>query len=235
MRIGSCKSCVEVLEEMRFEAPKKRTGALTFEQASAIIDFALAAGRRSLALGQALQFELAMRQVDVIGKWETAKGDDSGGIVYRGSRWGGGLLWSDLTPAMTVSKITTKTAAEGEWDLNQLPLVVKVIATYPAAEQVGPMVVSERTGLPYDLYDYSRDWRPFADKASVPRKVWNRDSRAGGITEGWDAGANVQDLQRLATHSTQAMTERYARGSMASTTRVAKLRVASRKQVGNES
>jgi hypothetical protein len=110
---------------------------------------------------------------------------------------------------------------------------MKALATYAPEERLGVMVVSERTGLPYDLYDYSRDWRPFATEAGVPKKVWNRDSRAGGITEGWDADADVKDLQRLATHSTPAMTERYARNSLASTTRVAKLRVAHRKQGKN--
>lgn len=232
MGFTSCAPALAVISEMNFEAPKKRTQALTFDQAERIIDLALAGGRRSLALGQALQFELMMRQVDVIGKW-TVAGDAAGGIVYRGNRWGGGVLWSDVTPDLTISKVTTKTAATGEWDLREYPLVMKVLAHYPAADRVGPMVVSERTGIPYDLFDYGQDWRPFADAAGVPRNVWNRDSRAGGITEGWDANADEKDLQRAATHSTPAMTRQYARNSLASTKRVARARVAGRKRDGN--
>ena len=155
---------------MRFEAPEARTQALSFEQAEKIVDLALAGRRRSVALGQALQFELAMRQVDVIGKWERAADGDGGIVDPAGTlRWGGGLAWSDITPALTVAKVTTKTAATGEWDLRQCPLVMKVLAMYQMKERVGPMVVSERTGVPYDIYDYSRDWRPFADAAGVPR------------------------------------------------------------------
>jgi hypothetical protein len=64
--------------------------------------------------------------------------------------------------------------------------------------------------------------------------VWNRDSRAGGITEAWDSNAQEKDIQRLATHSDPAMTRRYARNSLASTTRVAALRVAGRERSKNE-
>jgi hypothetical protein len=233
MRLPGCRECGEVLEAMRFKQPKKRKQMVTFEQAQAVVDLALADGRRSIALGQALQFELTLRQVDVIGKWTRNVAPGAGGIAWKGKRWGGGLLWSDLSNDLTLAKETTKTAADGEWDLSQYPLVMKALAAFPEADRIGPMIVSEKTGRPY-FGEYSREWRPFATKAGIPRDVWNRDSRAGGITEGWDADADVKDLQRLATHSTQAMTERYARRALASTNRVAKLRVASRKQAGNK-
>ena len=197
------------------------------------MDLALAAGRPSIGLGQALQFEFAMRQVDVIGKWIKANPGD-GGIIYRGNRWGGGLRWSHVAYDLTISKVTTKTAAEGEWDIREAPLVMKAMEAFPTHLRVGPMIVSENNGRPYGTLLYAREWRPFADKAGVPREVWNRDSRAGGITEGWDTGGLEQDLQRLATHSDPSTTRAYARNSLASTNRVAKLRVASRKRVGNK-
>lgn len=231
MRMKGCASALGVISQMEFESPKRRKQALAFEQAEKIIDLALAKGRRSIALGQALQFELTMRQVDVIGKWEKADGES--GIVYNGNRWGGGLLWSHISAAMTIAKETTKTGAEGQWDLTEHPLVMKALAAYPPEDRIGPMVVSELTGLPYDRHDYAHEWRPFADAADVPRDVWNRDSRAGGITEGWDADATEKDLQRTATHTDPAMTRRYARNSLASSSRVARLRVEYRKRAEN--
>lgn len=231
MRLKGCAPALHVISQMEFEAPKRRKQQVEFGQAEKIVDLALAAGRRSIALGQALQFELMMRQVDVIGKWE--KADGASGILHNGNRWGGGLLWSHISPTMTVSKVTTKTGAEGQWDLTEYPLVMKALAAYPPEDRIGPMIVSEITGLPYDRHDYARDWRPFADAAGVPKDVWNRDSRAGGITEGWDANADKKDLQRTATHTDPSMTDQYARNSLASTNRVARLRVAHRKRGEN--
>ena len=233
MRFAGCAGTLAVLSVMEFQAPKRRREALTFEQAEAIVDLALAGGRRSIALGQALQFELTVRQVDVIGKWVTAPASE-GGVRCRDKRWGGGFLWSHVSPDLVVSKETTKTAAEGEWDLRDCPFVMKALAAFPPVDRVGPMIVNELTGRPYNDNGYSATWRPFAEKAGVPRSVWNRDSRAGGITEAWDSNAQEKDIQRLAAHSDPAMTRRYARNSLASTTRVAELRVAGRKQRGNK-
>lgn len=233
MRYEGCASTAAVLGEMQFQAPARRRAALTYEQAAKIVDLALSAGRRSLALGQALQFELTIRQVDVIGEW-TSAANVSGGIMRRARHWGGGLLWSHVSPELIMSKVTTKTAATGEWNLRDSPLVMKALAAYPPEDRVGPMVVNEATGLPYDSTTYTRAWRPFADAAGVPGTVWNRDSRAGGITEAWDAGAEPQDIQRLATHADPAMTRRYARNSLASTTRVAVSRLAARERTKNK-
>ena len=233
MRFEGCAGTHAVLNAMEFQAPARRKQAIAFKQAEKIVDLALAAGRPSIALGQALQFELAMRQVDVIGKWVTAEPGE-GGIIFRGNRWGGGLLWSHLADDLTVSKVTTKTAAEGEWDLNECPLVLKALAAFPPHLRVGPMIVSENNGRPYGTLLYAREWRPFADQAGVPRDVWNRDSRAGGITEAFEGGATEGDTQHFATHADPSTTRGYRRATLESSKRVAKLRVASRKQVGNK-
>jgi len=227
MRYPGCADASAILSEIRFKVPAPRRQALTFEQAAAVVDEALRRGRRSIALGQALQFELTLRQVDVIGLWYPHDGRQQG-IIYRGNRWADGLLWSDLSPDGVLTKETTKTAAVGQWDVSRYPLVARALAAFPSADRIGPMLVSEKTGLPYDRFDYARDWREIATAAGVPREVWNRDSRAGGITEGWDAGADEKDLQRHATHSDPAMTRRYARNSLASTGRVADIRAARR-------
>jgi hypothetical protein len=44
-------------------------------------------------------------------------------------------------------------------------------------------------------------WRKVADAAGLPKTVCNKDSRAGGVTEGRKAGASLEDLRHHAGHS----------------------------------
>ncbi len=233
MRFAGCSECSAILTEMRFEAPAKRRVTMAFDQASAIVEKAIERSRLSIALAQAFQFELAMRQIDVIGYWVKARPADSG-IVALGKRWTGGLLWSDISSDLKVSKLTTKTGSEGEWDLNLAPLVVRVLALVPREHRIGPVVIDEGAGRPYLYRHFCDQWREIADAAKVPAEVWNRDSRSGGITEGSEAGADGRDLQRTATHSDPQTTERYIRRSLDATTRVARLRIARRAQSQNK-
>jgi hypothetical protein len=71
---------------------------------------------------------------------------------------------------------------------------------------VGPLVIDERSGLPYAKYAYARRWREFADAAGLPKEIWNRDYRAGGVTEGSDAGAEIKDVSKQAAHSSPNFT-----------------------------
>jgi hypothetical protein len=41
---------------------------------------------------------------------------------------------------------------------------------------------------------------------SIPSKVWNRGLRAGGVTEGGQAGATIEDRAKLAGHSNPKIT-----------------------------
>ncbi|QRM54086.1 hypothetical protein [Sinorhizobium sp. BG8] len=62
----------------------------------------------------------------------------------------------------------------------------------------------------------------------MPKTVWNRDGRAGGVTEGSDAGADLEHLRDHANHTNAATTRRYNRKTLEKTREVAHLRVASR-------
>ena len=232
MRYAGCRDIVEILEEMRFEQPKPRDRAMTLAQAEAVIAEALAAGLRSIALAQALQFELSLRQKDVIGEW--LKDRDATGIVNRGARWASGLLWSDVSADLILTKRTSKTDTPVEWSLRLYPLAMRVLDLIPAGERIGPMIVCEATGRPYRQNHFQQTWRSLADRAGVPRDVWNMDSRAGGITEGDAAGADPRDLQRHASHSDFTTTQRYIRSTTRKATeKVAQLRVAARGNKGS--
>lgn len=225
-----CAEIAGMLSRLRFAMPPPRKVAMTFEQARAIITRAIEMGRPSIALAQALQFELSLRQRDVIGEW--ARVDGIGGIGgLPGRRWTGGATWTDISPDLILRKATTKTGALGEWNLRLYPLVLLALRAYePLTGRTGPLVVDETAERPYTHRHFYRLWRAIADAAGVPSTVWSMDSRAGGITEGGDAGATIEDLRKHATHTNAAMTTKYVRGTLPSTSRVAELRTARRKQ-----
>lgn len=229
-RYAGCSEASAMLSEMRFHAPAPRGVAMTFGQAEQFVTKALELGHLSMALSIAMQFELSIRQIDMIGEWVRDTGmEGRGGIVALGRRWQGGITWADLDAALVLRKRTTKTGALGEWDLRRCALVMRVLALYePLAGRVGPMIVDPRAGRPFTYRVFHNRWREIAGLAGLPSDLWNRDSRAGGITEGDEAGADKRDLQRLATHSSAKTTERYVRSTLKSTSRVADLRAAGR-------
>lgn len=106
------KECVRlaiILENMEFSAPKARKERVTFEQTQAICERAVAKGWIPIALAQAFEFELTLRQIDVIGRLEKVDGESFGGIVDRGRRWLDGLVWADLDANGILYKETSKT------------------------------------------------------------------------------------------------------------------------------
>jgi hypothetical protein len=70
--------------------------------------------------------------------------------------------------------------------------------------------------------------RTVARAAGVPDHVWNMDARAGGISEGDDAGADLNMLRSAAGHTQASTTARYVRGTIGKSRKVAELRQAHR-------
>jgi len=228
--LSDCVRLATILQNMRFASPPARTQQITFEQVQAICTEALKQGRVSIAIAQALQFELTLRQVDVIGLWEPlAKGDEGKGIISARRRWTGGLLWSHIDSKGVLKKITTKTGQIAEHDTTAYPFLRTLLDAVPMEKRIGPIIIDEQSGLPYrDRQRYAKVWRKIAESCGVPKEVWNRDSRAGGVTEGSDAGANIEHLRHHANHSNIATTGKYNRNTLEKTRRVAELRVAHR-------
>lgn len=102
---------------------------------------------------------------------------------------------------------------------------------YPTyvASQAGPIIICERTGMPWQYEFFRSTWRRIARAAGIPDSVQNRDARAGGITEGEQAGATREQLRVHAAHSNAAMTDSYDRGGIVTRTMVAGLRAKNRK------
>jgi hypothetical protein len=216
-----------ILKKMRFEAARPLTSKMTFDQLGAIRAKAHEMNLGSVALATTLQFELALRQKDVIGEWlPCAEGE--GGIVHKSTRWANGLTWSDIGPDMILRKNAVKTNIAVEHDLKLYPAVMEEIARVPPERRVGPLIISEPTGEPYKHRTFTQTFRRVADAAGVPRNVWNMDARAGAISEAYDAGAAEAEVMKHAGHKNRQTSARYNRGSLDQTSRVARMRQAKR-------
>lgn len=206
----------KVLHEIRFHDAPPRDAQFTYEMAVDFIKSAHELGHHDMAFAKALQFELTLRQTDVIGEWE----DD---------KWVPGLRWQDINPdrilTYTPSKTANSTNQKVTFDLKEpYELLTPELDRFPVLPSIGPMVVDSRTGRPFRYHTYFKRYHEIAKLAKIPRGVWDRDSRAGGITEGHDAGADMEDLRQHAGHSNLATTQRYNRKTLAKTKRVRRIR-----------
>ncbi|OCP37923.1 hypothetical protein [Ensifer sp. LC163] len=127
----------------------------------------------------------------------------------------------------TTSKVDDVVA---QHDTMAYPFLREIIDRVPAENRVGPMIKCETTGVPYRLRHFQKKWRDIANEVGVPVDVWNRDSRADGVTEGSDAGADLEHLRHHANHKNAQTTQRYNRKTLGKTRQVAELRVAHRDQ-----
>ncbi len=181
--IPGCERIDRILEKTQFEVPKRRTAFMQAADVEKLIAAAIEAGRPSLAIGTALQYECALRQRDVIGEWEPI-GDEgaSSSFVLRGRQWVNGLTWTDISSEWIMTKETTKTGAIVAFDLNLCPMALELLQPIPDEKRFGPLVIDETAGRPYAEHGYHREWRKVADAAKIPRGVWNMDARAGAAT-----------------------------------------------------
>ena len=87
-----CAALVERLKMIRFENAGAREQEMTAGQAMAFIRLALGRGDdrgRNMAIGVAAQFELALRQKDIIGEWGPARPNVAGAVYADAEMWTG--------------------------------------------------------------------------------------------------------------------------------------------------
>jgi hypothetical protein len=231
--LAECARLAAILDEARFKQPGRRKTKLELRHVLAFVSKAIEAGRVSLALGTALQFETTLRQKDVIGEWEPIPhGEPTSGIVLHGRRWVNGLTWADISSEFTIKKETSKNAAHIAHDLKLCQIVMDLIAKVPTDHRVGPLIIDEKEGRPYAAHAYAREWRIIARSAGIPDEVQNMDARAGGISEADDAGAPLDFIGSAAGHTQPSTTLRYVRGTIGKSRKVAELRQAHRAKQG---
>jgi hypothetical protein len=165
---SECERISVIMHNMRFPMIQARTiHRMTPDQAIAIIEMAHKKKLHSMALGQAIQFEIGLKQKDVIGDWVpiTEPGDSE---IKTGSlKWTRGLRWGDLDPSR----------------LLECPMVRAAIDKITTLKIPGqPMIVYEKTRLPYLLHQWRHQWRELATEAGLPKAVYNMDSRGRRIS-----------------------------------------------------
>ncbi|WP_051057046.1 hypothetical protein [Bradyrhizobium yuanmingense] len=218
-----CARLRQVMSAMRFPGAPKGKQRLTAEQAIAVRQRAWRGGWASVALAQAFQFEIMLRQKDVIGEYIPASLREGGaGIVVGDEKWVRGLFWSEISDDLILRHQTSKTGKQVVADLKLAPMVMEDLRRVGVVSRRGlprivkwldgPVITDERTGLPYYAWDFRRIWRTIARAEGIPDAVCNMHSRHGAITEAFDAGADPDFIRAAATHSELATTQGYNRG-----------------------
>jgi integrase len=231
-RKPGCAELRDILGKVRFAGPRPRTEAPTAAEIIAARKAAHELGHAAAALAYALQFEGAMRQWDVVGKWVPLSDKKPSSIIDGTSKWIG-PTWSQIDANLILRYSPAKTqftsGAAVTLDLSLMPMVIEELAKVPAEARRGPLIVNPRTSLPYRNWYYGEVWRRVRKIADIRKEIWNRDLRAAGVTEGRQAGAPTDDLAKQAGHANKRTTAKvYDRDRLEAARRVAQARVAHR-------
>lgn len=229
--------------QLEFEVGRARTQYLTAEQVIAIRKKAHAAGRASIALAQAMTYELGWRQKDVLGEWIPVSEPGLSQIINHGKKWVIGIEWREISDDLILRHRLSKSVRGRnavadpkngqieEYDLKEYPMIMEEIARISPEKRKGPLLINERTDIPWRTKVFAKDWRSIARAAGVPDEVQNRDSRAGSATEADmvdDETIDVKEVQNHLGHATPEMTERYIRNRRHRRTKLQRARVKNR-------
>jgi hypothetical protein len=225
-----------ILGKLSFPVKKRRAFAPTAEHIEAARMAAHAAGARSRALAYALQFETTLRQWDVIGIWVPLSDHRTSPVIDGSEKWIGptwSMVSDQLILKITHSKTEDTSETTSTYDLKVCPMVLEELQH--VADRNGPLIVNERTGVPYRYERFQDGWKRDFRDAGLPAKMWNRDFRAGAITEGGMAGATSDDRRKVAGHTTdRQIAQVYDRDTLEAHRRVMKARSAARKNAGGK-
>jgi len=171
-----------VMRNLRFKIPEARTERLTIEHVNAIREAAHRHfGWHSIALAQAMQFELMLKQSDVIGEWVPASEPGLSDIVNGTEKWVRGIRWSNIDDNLILRHIIysgrRQEPKEIEIDLKQAPMMMQELRLLGDAHpRTGPVIINEANGLPWSQAEFRRKWRMVANEAGIPMKIKNMDS-----------------------------------------------------------
>ena len=222
-RLPGCKPFQEVMGEIEFPSPRSRSFAPTAQQIEAARKAAHAAGHPRRALLYALVYDTTGRAFDFLGRWLPISYHKPSSVLGYGKKWIGphwSVIDDQLMMKIQPSKTENTTAVEISFDLSICPMVMEELAQIPASERNGPLIINERAGLPYIYQTFRLGWNADFQAAGMPKGMWCRDLRAGGVTEGGKAGASKDDRRKVAGHAKEKQTEKYDRDQLAAQRRV---------------
>lgn len=226
LRHPECKQLAEELRAVRFEKGGAREEAITHAQVKAFIAKAAEMVEKGLipadralymSIGTVAQFDLMLRQMDIIGDWfplQPAPRLPKGAATITDGKeiWAGFFAW-DLVPGWRWRMKTSKSKYRAglQFNLVNHDLLFPLLEAVPHDQRTGSIVKGEH-GLPVRQSSYGKWWRQIATAAGIPPEVWNMDARAGGATEADNAGADLGLIQKGMTHTEPGTTQRYLRG-----------------------
>jgi hypothetical protein len=207
---AECRRIRSILSGLRFKTPKRRTKWITAVQADDIRDMAFGKGRAfyPFALAQALQFDCALRQKDVIREWVPLDDPAPSTIIDGSEKWVRGLVREEIDDDFVLRHQVSRNDKMLSFPLDWCEMVME---EWYAVPKSGPLIVDPDTRLPYRAWKYRRVWRRLATEAKVPKDVWNMDSRAGRITQLMAAGVNLEDARKFAGDERESTTRRNCR------------------------
>lgn len=169
-------------------------------------------GFPSIALAQAIQFDLRCRQKDVIGEWVPVK---EAGIStyppYAGRKWLYGMRWEEISSRLRLQHPASKTGKMIDRTLSLYPMIMAELDQIPVEKRKGPLVICDLSWRPWKSNHFRAKWRECADAAGVPKTVYNMDSRAGGISETVAATGSLEMARQEAQHTKLEQTAAYSR------------------------
>jgi hypothetical protein len=90
--------------------------------------------------------------------------------------------------------------------------------------RVGPVIVSDHEGVPYTLTGRSQAFRRLRNRLALRPEITMMDTRAGALTDGGRAGADLLVLRGAAGHLDASTTDCYVRSREANIVWLVKLR-----------
>ena len=217
-RHPGCREFQEVIRQLEFPSPTSRTFAPTAEQIEVARKAAHAAGSPRRALLYALVYDTTGRAFDFLGQWLPLDYRKPSALLAYGKKWIGptwGAIDDNLMMTIKPTKTEKTSAVEVTFDLSVCPMVMEEIAHIPPAARNGPLIINELTGLPYIYQTFRLGWNADFAAAGMPKGMWCRDLRAGGVTEGGKAGVSKDDRRKVAGHAKEKQTEKYDRDQVA--------------------
>lgn len=122
LRNSDAIELAEVLTKTEFSVPKRRKKRVTFEQVQVLRRAAIEARQPSIALAVTLQFDLGLRQKDVMGEW-IERGEGAGGCQW-------GLTWQHIGTDLVLKKSISK--SNRERDGRARPQALSRLDSHPA-------------------------------------------------------------------------------------------------------
>lgn len=227
--IPAAVKAASILAEVKIKNSPGRQVSPSREQIYAIIKQADDHGYDHFALGITIQFEFALRAVDVRGQWLKTS-DTEGGILRNGRRWQDGLTWEMFDANLTtmtklISKTKTSMPEPYEFDLTAAPEVRTRLQAIRPYTNTGPVILAKRSGgLPYTTSGWNQAWKRMRKLAGIPEDIMMMDIRAGAVTEAKALGVSEHELRDAAQHLQSENTNRYSRLRSDSANKVVRLR-----------